>query len=144
MNRRNFLVSSVGLPGAAFAVQDSQPIRSAVAGTQPAGAHKQWWMDEPVRLILVLLNENQSSIDPDKLVQQLVDMNANALLLPTGGIAAHYPTNVEFHYRSPSLPAGRDLVGEVLQRAHARGIRFMSRFEWRDRKSTRLNSSHLG
>ena len=142
MNRRNFLVSSVGLPGAAFAVQDSQPIRSAVAGTQPAGAHKQWWMDEPVRLILVLLNENQSSIDPDKLVQQLVDMNANALLLPTGGIAAHYPTNVEFHYRSPSLPAGRDLVGEVLQRAHARGIRFMSRFEWSLNQSKGVYEAH--
>ena len=28
-------------------------------------------MDEPVRLILPLMNENQSSIDPDKLVRQL-------------------------------------------------------------------------
>ena len=25
---------------------------------------KQWWMDEPVRLILVLINENQSALDP--------------------------------------------------------------------------------
>ena len=68
-----------------------------------AGAQtKQWWTDEPVRLIL----------------------------LPTGGIAAHYPTQVEFHYRSPSLPPGRDLLGEVVKKAHEHGIRVMSRFEW--------------
>jgi hypothetical protein len=109
----------------------------------PASAQKkQWWMDEPVRLILVLLNENQSSIDPDKLVQQLVDMNANALLLPTGGIVAHYPTQIEFHYRSPSLPPGRDLLGEVLQKAHARGIRVMSRFEWTMNQSKGVYEAH--
>lgn len=100
-------------------------------GFLPAGAQtKQWWMDEPVRLILPLLNENQSAIDPDQFVRQLVDMNANVVLLPTGGIAAHYPTQVEFHYRSPSLPPGRDLLGDVVTKAHARGIRVMSRFEW--------------
>jgi Hypothetical glycosyl hydrolase 6 len=91
---------------------------------------KQWWMDEPVRLVLALFNENQSSVDPDRFIQQLVDLNANAVLLPTGGITAHYPTQVEFHFRSPSLPPGRDLVGEIVQKAHARGIRVMSRFEW--------------
>jgi hypothetical protein len=41
-----------------------------------------------------------------------------------------YPTQVEFHIRSPSLPPGRDLVGEIVQKARARGIRVMSRFEW--------------
>ena len=109
----------------------------------PAPAQtKQWWMDEPVRLILVLINQNQSSVDPDRLVQQLVDMNANALLLPAGGIAAHYPTQVEFHYRSPSLPPGRDLLGEVLQKAHARGIRVMARFEWTMNQSQGVYEAH--
>jgi hypothetical protein len=115
----------------------------AVLGLLPASAQKkQWWMDEPVRLILVLLGENRSAIDSDKLVQQLVDMNANVVLLPTGGIAAQYPTQVPFHYRSPSLPPGRDLVGEVVQKAHARRIRVMSRFEWSMNQSKGVYEAH--
>lgn len=102
----------------------------AVATLPSVAQTKQWWMDEPVRLVLPLINQNQSAIDAGKLIQQLQDMNANAVLLPTGGIAAHYPTQVEFHFRSPSLPPGRDLVGEVVKHAHERGIRVMSRFEW--------------
>lgn len=107
------------------------PVLCVLLAALSAGAQtKQWWMDEPVRLILPLINENQSALDTDRFIQQLVDMNANTVLLPTGGIAAHYPTKVEFHYRSPSLPPGRDLLGEVVKKAHERGIRVMSRFEW--------------
>jgi hypothetical protein len=95
-----------------------------------AGAEKQWWMDEPVRLVLPLISEKQSTLDSDRLIQQLMDLNANVVLFPTGGIVAHYPTQVPFHYASAYLPAGRDLVGEVVQKAHAHGIRVMSRFEW--------------
>jgi hypothetical protein len=114
----------------------------AVPSLLPASAQKQWWMDEPVRLILPLLPETGSTIDSDKLVQQLVDMNANAVLLPMGGIAAHYPTQVEFHYRSPFLPPGRDLFGEVLQKAHARKIRVMARFEWSMNQSKGVYDAH--
>src|SRR5574341_1398501 len=46
-----------------------------------------------------------------------------------GGIVAHYPTRVEFHYASPYLPAGRDTFGEVLKLAHARGIWVIGRFD---------------
>lgn len=115
----------------------------AVMSVLPASAQKkQWWMDEPVRLILPLIPENRGAIDTDKLIQQLVDMNANALLFPMGGIAAYYPTQVEFHYRSPSLPPGRDLFGEVLQKAHARGIRVMARFEWSMNQSKGAYEAH--
>jgi len=114
----------------------------AVLSLPPASAQKQWWMDEPVRLILALLPETGSTIDSDTFVQQLVDMNANAVLFPTGGIAAHYPTQVEFHYRSPFLPPGRDLFGEVLQKAHARKIRVMARFEWSMNQSKGVYDAH--
>jgi hypothetical protein len=91
---------------------------------------KRWWMDEPVRLILTNLPENRSRIDVDQLIRQLIDVKANTLLISMGGIAAHYPTKVPFHYTSPYLPPGRDLFGEVLAKAHARGIRVMGRFDF--------------
>jgi putative glycosyl hydrolase-like family 6 (GHL6) protein len=102
----------------------------AVLSLLPASAQKQWWMDEPVRLVLPLISEKLSILDSDTLIQQLVDLNANVVLFPTGGIVAQYPTQVPFHYASAFLPPGRDLVGEVVQKAHSRGIRVMSRFEW--------------
>ena len=46
-----------------------------------------------------------------------------------GGIVAHYPTRVPFHYASAYLPPGRDLFGDVLREAHARGIRVVGRFD---------------
>jgi hypothetical protein len=113
----------------------------AVLSLLPASAQKQWWMDEPVRLVLPLISE-QSTIDSDKLIQQLVDLNANVVLLPTGGIAAHYPTQIPFHFISPSLKPGQDLVGEVVQKAHVRGIRVMSRFEWSMNQSKGVYEAH--
>jgi hypothetical protein len=47
-----------------------------------------------------------------------------------GGIAAYYPTAVEFHYPSPQLPPGRDMFGDVLREAHAHRIRVVGRFDF--------------
>ena len=77
-----------------------------ILSVRPAGAEKQWWMDEPVRLVLPLISEKQSTLDSDRLIQHLIDLNANVLLFPTGGIVAQYPTQVPFHYASAYLPAG--------------------------------------
>ena len=88
-----------------------------------------WWMDTPVRLLQTNLRERDATLDAARLVQQLVAFQANALLFGMGGIVAYYPTQVPFHYPSPYLPAGRDLFGEVLLGAHARGIRVIGRFD---------------
>jgi hypothetical protein len=94
-----------------------------------AAAQQRWWMDDPVRLIQTNLRETDTALDAAKLVQQLDEFPANALLIGLGGIVAHYPTDLEFHYRSPHLPAGHDMFGEVLREAHARGIRVIGRFD---------------
>ena len=86
-------------------------------------------MDTPVRLVQTNLRETDATLDTRRLIQQISDWPANALLFGMGGIAAYYPTNVEYHYPSPSLPPGRDLFGEVLREAHARGIRVIGRFD---------------
>ena len=94
-----------------------------------AAAEPRWWMDEPVRLLQTNLRETDSTLDAQRLVRQVAEFPANALLFNMGGIVAHYPTHVDFHYASPHLPPGRDLFGEVLQAAHACGIRVIGRFD---------------
>ncbi|MBI4382227.1 MAG: beta-galactosidase, partial [candidate division NC10 bacterium] len=90
---------------------------------------ERWWMDEPIRLIQTNLRETDSTLDVQRLAQQLSEYRANVLLFNMGGIVAQYPTEVEFHYPSPHLPEGRDLFGEMLKEAHARGIRVIGRFD---------------
>jgi hypothetical protein len=96
----------------------------------PCLAQDRWWMDEPVRLVQTNLRETDSGLDPVRLVGQVADFPANTLLFGCGGIVAHYPTEVEFHYRSPHLPPGRDPFGETLREAHRRGIRVIGRFDF--------------
>lgn len=89
-----------------------------------------WWMNEPIRMIQTNLRETDTNLDVRRLGRQLEEFNANTLLFGMGGIVAHYPTDVEFHFRSPSLPAGRDTFGEMVKEAHARGIRIIGRFDF--------------
>lgn len=91
---------------------------------------ERWWMDEPFRLVQTNLRETDTALDPKRLVQQVADFPANVLLFGMGGIVAHYPTRIDFHYRSPHMPPGRDTFGEVLKEAHARGIRVIGRFDF--------------
>ena len=100
-----------------------------LAGSESSSAQTRWWMEEPVRLIQTNLRETDSTLDPQRLVRQVAEFPANALLFNLGGIVAQYPTQIEFHYASPHLPPGRDLFGDVLKAAHARGLRVVGRFD---------------
>lgn len=88
-----------------------------------------WWLEEPVRFFQTNLPENYSTHDPERMVRQVADFGATVLMCNLGGIAAQYPTGVEFHYRSRWLPEGKDFFGEVLRHAHARGMRVVGRFD---------------
>jgi len=88
-----------------------------------------WWMREPIRWVQTNLRETDAAMDTRRLVDQLAAMRANVVLMGMGGIAAYYPTRTEFHYPSPYLPAGRDMFGDVLKEAHARGIRVVGRYD---------------
>lgn len=88
-----------------------------------------WWMREPIRWIQTNLRQTDASLDPARLVSELADYRANVLHFSVGGIVAFYPTRVPFHYPSPHLPPGRDLLGDVIREAHARKIRVVGRFD---------------
>lgn len=109
----------------------SAVLAMALVGTVVVAAEPpaRWWMDEPVRLVQTNVRETDSTLDARRLVGQVAEFPANTLLFNMGGIVAQYPTRVAFHYPSPHLPAGRDLFGEVLREAHARGIRVVGRFD---------------
>jgi hypothetical protein len=89
-----------------------------------------WWMTQPIRWVQTNLRENDASLNPKQFVDEIADFNANALLMAAGGISAFYPSSVQFHYVSPFIPRGHDTFGEVLQQAHARGIRVIGRFDF--------------
>ena len=92
-------------------------------------AQQDWWMREPIRWLQTNLRETDAALDPAKFVQTVSDFNANVFLMAMGGISAFYPSRVEYHYISPYIPRGHDTFGEVLQQAHARGIRVIGRFD---------------
>ncbi|MEF8885879.1 MAG: alpha-amylase family protein [Haloarculaceae archaeon] len=87
-----------------------------------------WWLRNDVRLIQTNLREPDARMDLDGLIETLTEFDANAWRLNTGGIAAFYPTDLEYHYESPYLE--RDLVGDAVEKAHANGIRVISRFDF--------------
>ena len=95
-----------------------------------ATAQPGWWMREPIRWVQTNLRETDAGLDARRLVAQLAAMRANVVLMGMGGIAAYYPTAVEYHYPSPNLPPGRDLFGDVVREAKANRIRVVGRFDF--------------
>lgn len=93
-------------------------------------AQQGWWMREPMRWVQTNLRETDSGLDPDRLLNDVAGFKANVLLFGMGGIVAHYPTEVPFHYRSSHLPRDRDTFGQIVAKAHARGIRVIGRFDF--------------
>ena len=101
-------------------------------GQQPAAAPRpetRWWRTEPVRFLQTNLAETDSGVNPQALVAAIHAFRANTYLINMGGIVAQYPTKVPFHYPSAFLPPGRDLFGDALREAKARGIRVIGRFD---------------
>lgn len=89
-----------------------------------------WWLTEPISLLQTNLRETDSGLDAEALINGVKNFPANTLLFSFGGITAHYPTQVDYHYPSKYLPQGRDLAKEVLELAHRSNIRVIARFDF--------------
>ncbi len=87
-----------------------------------------WWRQKTYRMLQTNLPEIDADMDVEKYVADVKDFGANVVLFNVGGIVANYPTDLEFHYRNPYCKG--DVVGEVLERLHANGIRMIARFDF--------------
>ena len=86
-----------------------------------------WWLT-PQRLLQTNLREIDATMDVDQYIREVQDFGANIVLFNVGGIVANYPTELEFHWRNTFMK--EDLVGQVLPRLHAVGIKMMGRFDF--------------
>jgi hypothetical protein len=93
-------------------------------------AQSHWWQEEPIRLLQTTLRETDAGLDAKALIEQIAAFPANTLVFGMGGINAYYPTQVPFHYASPYLPPGKDLLREVLNEAHRQKMRLIGRFDF--------------
>ncbi len=90
---------------------------------------KEWWLEEPYRLIQTNLREiDAKDFDVDVFVNSFKDIGANTVLINVGGIVANYYTDLEFHYQNPFLKS--DMIKDVVNRLHQEGIRVMGRFDF--------------
>ena len=85
-----------------------------------------WW-DRPYRIVQTNLRMPDAGLDPRRLARQAREFNASAILFNVGGIFAFYPTELPLQARNPMLKG--DLLGEMLEAAHAEGLKLIGRFD---------------
>ena len=87
-----------------------------------------WWQ-RPNRVLLINLREgDEPRIDPDKLIEEVRAFSATAFCINGGGIVAFYQTRIAGHPKSAGLD-GRDLLAELVPRAHAAGLHVLARID---------------
>ena len=89
-----------------------------------------WWQKQHRIIQTNLQVKDTARIAPEKLAAQLADLGADALVFNVGGIYGWYRSAVPYHHVNEYLPEGRDLLIEVIDACHARGIRFIGRFDF--------------
>ncbi|MEJ7739287.1 MAG: family 10 glycosylhydrolase [Chitinophagaceae bacterium] len=87
-----------------------------------------WWNRAPYRLVQTNLREIDATMDVDAYVQSMVDAYASIVLINVGGIVANYPTKLPYHFKNPFMKG--DLVGDLINGLHAKGIKVIGRFDF--------------
>ena len=86
-----------------------------------------WWMT-PHRMVQTNLREIDATMDVDQYVREVKEFGANMVLFNVGGIVANYPTELQYHWQNTHMEG--DLVGTVLPKLHAEGIKMVGRFDF--------------
>ena len=89
-----------------------------------------WWK-KPLAIVQTNLQIRDAlKIDPKRLIQQVKDMHADALLFNVGGIYAWYPTEVAYHHKGAFLDVYPTLLDDVIAECHRAGMKFIARFDF--------------
>lgn len=103
-------------------------VEAQLASIDPGKYDDSWWNRAPYRLIQTNLREIDATMDTDAYVQSMVDGSATVVLLNIGGIVANYPTKLPYQFKNPYMKG--DLVGELVTKLHAKGIKVIGRFDF--------------
>lgn len=96
--------------------------------TNTPAAQSPWWQ-QPNRVLLINLREgDEAAINAETFVDDVQRYGATAFCMNGGGIVAFYQTRIDGHRKSDGLQ-GRDLLGEIIPIAHARGLRVLARID---------------
>lgn len=100
-----------------------------LAGQVPAAPDESdmagWWHRKHIRLLQTNLREIDADLDPVRLVHQLEEMGANAVLFSCGGIRAFYQTKLKYHKKAVALKS--DLAVDMRKAAREHGLLFIAR-----------------
>jgi len=87
----------------------------------------EFWQ-RPFRMIQFSLRViDARGLDARRLVEQVIDYGANAMLINAGGILAWYPTRLPHHPVNEYLSG--DLLGQVVREAHRQGVKVLVRLD---------------
>jgi hypothetical protein len=101
---------------------------TAVICAAEAGVNEPGWWLTPHRMLQTNLREIDATMDTDQYVREVQEFGANVVLFNVGGIVANYPTELKFHWRNTHMD--EDLVGTVLPKLHAAGVKMVGRFDF--------------
>ncbi|TVY11294.1 family 10 glycosylhydrolase [Paenibacillus cremeus] len=87
-----------------------------------------WWDGNNLRLIQNNLREIDADMNVDRELDRLQEFGANTWMINAGGIFAFYPSRLGYQYVTPYLK--KDLLREAVDKAHARGIKLIARFDF--------------
>lgn len=99
----------------------------AIGVTAAEAPDSPWWLRQH-RMLQTNLREIDATMDIDHYVRDVKAFGADVVLFNVGGIVANYPTDLECHWQNTHMKG--DLVGTVLERLHAEGIRMIGRFDF--------------
>lgn len=89
-----------------------------------------WWHENNIRIIQNNTRDIDAAMDVDKWIEELKAFDCNVVMVGVGGITSFFPSKLKYQVVSPYLPQGRDLIGEMIEKCHAAGIRFIGRFDF--------------
>lgn len=89
-----------------------------------------WWK-KPLRVIQTNLQvKDTPKMNPSKIAGEIFEMAGNVLVMNVGGIYAWYQSRIPYHHINEYLPKDSDLLKEIIDECHARGVRVVARFDF--------------